>query len=187
MTSEFYQKNASSYIEETITSDLSHEYDLVLPYLIKGAEILDVGFGSSRDMLFFQRQGYRVEGFDLSTEFVLHAKELGLPVWKEDVRTFSSSKRYDLIWCCCSLLHLTRDELGKVIPNLLSHLKKEGILFLSMKVSEREDGEDLKGRYITYLHKEDLEKIKEKALFFEIKKAKSSVGEEAFVDLLFRA
>ena len=38
----------------------------------------------------------------------------------------------------------------------MTHLEKDGILFLSMKYSEKEDGYDEKGRYFTYFHQRDI-------------------------------
>ena len=38
-------------------------------YLPKKALILDIGFGSGRDMIYFKSIGYEVEGIDTSLEF----------------------------------------------------------------------------------------------------------------------
>ena len=38
----------------------------------------------------------------------------------------------------------------------MTHLEKDGILFLSMKYSEKEDGYDEKGIYFTYFHQRDI-------------------------------
>lgn len=152
----YYSKHAKDYIESTIHADMSKEYQMVERYLQKGDAVLDVGFGSARDMLYFQAKGYRVEGIDSEIEFVNHAKDLGLNVKAGDVRNFSSDKKYKLIWCCASLLHLKREEIYKTIDRLISYLEDDGILFVSMKYSHQEDGIDDKGRYFTYFSDKDI-------------------------------
>lgn len=152
----YYSKHAKEYIESTIHADMSKEYQMVERYLQKGDAILDVGFGSARDMLYFQSKGYRVEGIDPEIEFVNHAKDLGLNVKVGDIRSFSSDKKFKLIWCCASLLHLKREEIFKTIDRLISCLDDDGILFVSMKYSLQEDGIDDKGRYFTYFSDKDI-------------------------------
>ncbi len=153
----YYSEKAKEYIESTIHADMSQEYQMVEKYLHKGDKVLDVGFGSARDMLYFKSRGYQVEGIDSELQFVNHAKELGLIAKQCDIKEFSTDKKYDLIWCCASLLHLKRNEIFGVINNLTTYLSKDGILFISMKYSDQKDGEDDKGRYFTYFSDKDID------------------------------
>ena len=50
----YYKEHYQEYIESTITNDVKDNYQMVEKYLHKGDRILDVGFGSARDMLYFQ-------------------------------------------------------------------------------------------------------------------------------------
>ncbi len=152
----YYHDHAAEYIESTIHADMSAAYDMVEKYLKPNASVLDVGFGSARDMLYFSRRGYDVEGIDIEEEFVNHAEMLNLKAYLADALSFKSEKKYDLIWCCASLLHLPREKLAPTIRHLCSLLKNDGILFLSMKYSSREDGYDEKERYFTYIHEKDV-------------------------------
>lgn len=152
----YYKEHYQEYIESTITNDMIDNYQMVEKYLHKGDRILDVGFGSARDMLYFQNQGYQVYGIDIEDGFISHAKSLHLNVEKQDIRTYESDKRFHLIYCSASLLHLKRDEIIPTIKRLMTHLEKDGIFFLSMKYSEKEDGYDEKGRYFTYFHQRDI-------------------------------
>ena len=55
----YYSDNSKQYIDSTINCDMAEQYNLFLKYF-SGKSILDVGFGSARDMLHFQSLGYIV-------------------------------------------------------------------------------------------------------------------------------
>ena len=153
----YYSKHSSEYIAATIDADMSETYALFEP-LLKGKKILDVGFGSGRDMLYFRSKGYEVYGIDNEPSFVEHAKALGLQVCLEDVLTFQTEERFDGIWANASLLHLSKKRMADAIDRLKGLLKKGGVLFVSLKEG---DGEtiDEKGRAMTYINKEYLEDL----------------------------
>lgn len=155
----YYKEHYQEYIESTLSNDMIDNYQMVEKYLHKGDCILDVGFGSARDMLYFQNQGYQVYGIDIEDGFISHAKSLHLNVEKQDIRTYKSDERFHLIYCSASLLHLKRDEIIPTIKRLMTHLEKDGIFFLSVKYSEKEDGYDEKGRYFTYFHQRDIDAL----------------------------
>ncbi len=150
----FYSDNAKSYIESTFDIELSSLYEPFGKHLKENALILDVGFGSGRDMIHFQKEGYQVEGIDLEEAFVLHGKELGLKVFKMNVLDLKSDFLYDGIWCNASLLHLTRNEIKIALTNLYKHLKPNGILYASFKYGDFEGYRD--NRYYTDLTEKDL-------------------------------
>ena len=52
--SNYYEKNASKYIEDTINCDMSEQYKFFLKNMPKKGMILDIGFGSGRDMRYFK-------------------------------------------------------------------------------------------------------------------------------------
>ena len=81
----YYDKNAKDYITNTINCDMSHHYQKFIKYLPSNSKILDIGFGSGRDMIYFQSQGHIVEGIDTSIEFVNNMKSQGYNVKLESV------------------------------------------------------------------------------------------------------
>lgn len=66
MMSNYYESNAERYAAETISADMSEQYQRFLPLLKKGAKILDVGSSSGRDACYFQKQGYQVTALEPS-------------------------------------------------------------------------------------------------------------------------
>ena len=61
----YYNKNAKNFIEDTMNADMSKQYQLFEKYLKSNKlTILDLGFGSGRDSLYFQNKGYDVYSLD---------------------------------------------------------------------------------------------------------------------------
>ncbi len=171
MMEDYYTKNAKAYEEETKDADRSSVYSFLNPFLPKGKlSVLDVGFGSGRDRLYFKSLGYDVEGIDTSLPFVEDAKKKGLLCYHCDRKEFVPSHQYDLIYALASLHHLKRDEINPTIKRLLSFLKESGVLFISRKCTDKKDGYDNRGRYFTYLTDKDIEDFP-----FQIKARKKTV------------
>ena len=147
----YYSEHTEEYIQQTFSTDMSEKYALLEPFLHEGASILDVGFGGARDMMHFKSRGYDVSGIDIEPNFVKHALSLGLDATLSDVREYQTQRKYDAIWACASLLHLTQEELFPVIDKLLSFLKIDGVLFLSMKKGEGMKIDE-KGRRMLYVN-----------------------------------
>ena len=143
----YYSEHATEYIEYTIGADMSAAYSMFEPPLPKGGSVLDVGFGSARDMLHFRDTGFEVYGIDVERSFVDHAKSLGLEAEVGDVLTYETEKRFDGIWACASLLHLKANQLCAAIDRLLYILKDRGVLFISMKEGDSEYVDE-KGRHM---------------------------------------
>ena len=159
---DYYTKNAKAYEEETRNADRSSVYSFLRPYLPKGKlSVLDVGFGSGRDRLYFKSLGYDVEGIDTSLPFVIDAKKKGLTCYQADRMEFVPSHSYDLINAL---------DIYPTIKKVLSYLKKDGVLFLSRKCTPKKDGYDKRGRYFTYLTDQDIQEFP-----FKIKARKKTV------------
>ena len=155
--SNYYDVNAKEYIENTINCDMSLHYQKFLKYLPKTGKILDVGFGSGRDMFYFKSLGYEVEGIDTSIEFVKYMKEKGFNVRLESACELNYCDEYDGIWACASLLHIKRDELEEVIIRCMNALKENGVLYCSFKYGDMEVEKD--DRYFNYINEEIIKTI----------------------------
>lgn len=55
---EYCEENAKCYAEETLSANLSEQYQRVIPLLKEGVRILDVGSGSGLDVGYFPQQRY---------------------------------------------------------------------------------------------------------------------------------
>lgn len=138
-TVEYYDQNAEAFFNSTIDSDMSDHYDRFEKYLKSGATILDAGCGSGRDSKHFQLRGFKVYAFDASEKLVkLSSDFTGLEVKKATFDDFDFNIKFDGIWACASLLHVQKNELKAIILRLVSHLKDNGIIYMSFKYGATE-------------------------------------------------
>lgn len=154
-TKEYYSANFKEYLSLTQNVDMSEHYDRFLKHVPADAKILDVGFGSARDMLYFREKGYTVQGIDNVREFVDNARALGLDAEVCDFHSIPYRDEFDGIWASASLLH--SDNLPLALSNLRLALKPGGFIYISMKIGEgaRVEG----GRFYQYINVEEFGRL----------------------------
>ncbi|WP_313113880.1 class I SAM-dependent methyltransferase [Pseudescherichia sp.] len=158
MTMTYYQRNAQTFFDATVGVDMASLYAPFLRFVAPGGCVLDAGCGSGRDAKAFSARGYQVEAFDASAEMVeLATAHTGLPVRQMTFSALKAEERYDGIWCCASLLHLSQAELPAAMHRLARALKPGGVWYLSFKygTSEREK----EGRHFTDLNEAGLQTL----------------------------
>lgn len=156
----YYDGAAADYADATLSNDLTALYPSLLDQLPQGALVLDAGSGSGRDILAFQRRGFRVEALDASAELArIATKRTGVAVEVARLEDWRApAERYDGIWCFASLLHVARAQLPEVIRTLAGALKVGGWLFASFKQGAT-DQVDGFGRYYTNVRVEDADAL----------------------------
>ena len=154
-TKQYYSTNYKEYISSTQSVNMTEHYSRFLPYLSHGAKILDVGFGSGRDMLYFASKGFNVFGVDNVSEFVDNAKAKGLKVELGDFHNLSYDELFDGIWACASLLH--SNDLPLAFNNLYKALKNGGYVYLSMKYGNHSSIDN--GRFYQYIDEQKLKEL----------------------------
>lgn len=158
MTDEYYKTNATNFINDTLNCDMSFHYNIFTKYLpINTKNILDIGFGSGRDSLYFSKY-YNVYSIDPVKEFCDFAISQGLKnVYNTKINDFNIDIKFDGIWACASLLHIKYNELIDIFNKCYDLLNQGGILYASFKYGDFEG--ILNDRYFTYLNEERLEYI----------------------------
>lgn len=148
VTIEYYNRNAARFLEDTAGVEFTEIQNVFLSLLPEGAMILDFGCGSGRDALEFLKRGYQVEATDGSEEMRRAAAELtGLAVRQMLFQELDEKEKYDGIWACSSILHLSKPELEDVLERMTAALKKNGIIYTSFKYGVFEG--ERNGRYFT--------------------------------------
>ncbi len=133
-TLDYYDKNAESFANGTANIEFSEVQDTFLLMLKEDMTILDFGCGSGRDARYFLQRGYKVTAMDGSAELCRIAEEkTGIPVIQMDFNDFDERDKYDGIWACSSILHLTKKELKNVLIHMEKALHKDGIIYTSFK------------------------------------------------------
>lgn len=145
-TLSYYNQNATQFCQNTVSVDFTATQTSFLSRLPAAARILDFGCGSGRDTKAFLEQGYQVDAIDGSSELCKLASEYtGIQVRHMYFQDLSAISEYDGIWACSSILHLTREELSKVMRKMITALKPNGIIYTSFKYGTFEG--ERKGRY----------------------------------------
>jgi SAM-dependent methyltransferase len=156
-TQSFYEENARSYFESTVGIDVSGLRERFLNYVPAEGLILDAGSGSGRDTQAFRALGYEVEAFDSSPALAeLSTKLTGVQTQVRTFETFHEPARFDGIWACASLLHVSEKALPEVLASLRRALKFQGALYVSFKEGGAEST-DKEGRRFTNLTLQRLE------------------------------
>jgi SAM-dependent methyltransferase len=92
--------------------------------------LLEVGAGTGRDSKFFAEEGCVVTCIDLSPEMVRLCRDKGLNALVMDVADMSfADESFDAVYSFNSLLHLPKDELPSVLPEIRRVLAPGGIFY----------------------------------------------------------
>lgn len=145
-TIDYYNKHAQTFVEGTISVDLSSIYVQFVSRLPVSARILDFGCGSGRDTKYFLSQGYMVDAADGSQELcALASRHAGIPIRHMLFQDLNDVQCYDGIWACSSILHLSRTDLKVVLEKMIRALRERGIIYTSFKYGTFEG--ERNGRY----------------------------------------
>ena len=147
-TLEYYNNNAESFINGTISVNFEQTQLKFINTLPVNACILDFGCGSGRDTKYFLSKGYQVDATDGSEELCRKASAFtGIEVNHMLFQELSEIDKYDGIWACSSILHLSKTELKPVLMRMLTSLKTNGVIYTSFKYGDFEGIRN--GRYFT--------------------------------------
>lgn len=156
-TNSYYDNNFESFINDTFNCNMNEEYNLFEKYLNNAKTIMDLGFGSGRDSLYFKSKGYDVYSLDPSIKFCENAKMLNLDhILCMPAQNINFIDKFDGIWACASLLHIPSTVLNDVFKRCSKALKNNGIMYVSFKYG---DFEGIRNhRFFIDLNEESLKK-----------------------------
>ena len=130
-----YDQNAVSYDEGTKDHDVSQNIDALLRAIktTPPFHILDFGCGPGRDLQTLTRLGHVAIGLEGSQQAAQIARtKSGCEILVQDFFNLSlPDNTFDGIFANASLFHIPNKLLPKVLSNLWSCLKPNGILFSS--------------------------------------------------------
>ncbi len=157
-TLDYYNQNATSFVENTVSVDFSDNQDRFIEKLHKGDYILDFGCGSGRDTKYFLDKDFKVDAIDGSEELCKIASEYtGIEVKHMLFQELNDTDKYDAIWACSSILHLPHNELRSVLQKMVRALKNNGIIYTSFKYGTYEGIRN--GRFFSDFTKESFDEF----------------------------
>lgn len=190
-TLNYYNQNADSFIQGTVSVDFSQVQDKFLERLNVGDYILDFGCGSGRDTKYFLKKGMVVDAIDGSVNLCKLASEYtGIKVRNILFQEFDEQEKYDGIWACASILHLSKEELSVVLDKMIAALKKNGIIYTSFKYGDFEG--ERNGRYFTDFTVESFKEFIENVADVEIVEywitgdVRQGRGEERWLNIILQ-
>lgn len=139
LSKKIYDENPQKYIENTENLDFTYLYPFFTNYL-SGKKILDIGFGSWREMKYFHEQWFDVFWLELTQAFCDYIKFLPkdhVRCWDMfDIQNIFSDQKFDWIICFASLVHYPHDIVKEYLLKLASMLNSQWCIFFSHKYSD---------------------------------------------------
>lgn len=157
-TINYYDINAKEFVEGTLNVDFKATQDKFINKLPAKGYILDFGCGSGRDTKYFLARDFNVDAIDGSIELCKIASEYtNIKVCHMYFNELSIVNKYDGIWACSSILHLSLDDLVDVFKRMSKALKDEGIIYTSFKYGDFSG--ERNGRYFTDMTEDSFAKL----------------------------
>lgn len=175
----YYERNARQFCSSTLRLNLNSLYIPFLKELPPGARILDAGCGSGRDTKAFAAKGYRLTAIDASPALArIAAESSGQPCEVLCFQEITFKTEFDGIWACASLLHLPRVEIRDVLRRFAKALKRNGLLYMSLKKGKGE-GIAADGRFYCYYEMNECKKLLIGDGHFKIIKSWETFGKDS--------
>jgi cyclopropane fatty-acyl-phospholipid synthase-like methyltransferase len=144
-TIDYYNQNNKTLIEKYDSVKPLEIHELFEKYIEKNSSVLDIGFGSGRDLNFIRENITNdVFGLDGSIEFVkniqkdyFYKNRISLSVLPSiDISKFKT-KKFDTVISIAVLMHLCMKDILKTVKNMKSILKPNGKIIISYSTKSR--------------------------------------------------
>jgi SAM-dependent methyltransferase len=143
-TLEYYEKNFEKLIDRYEKANLDFIHKIILDNTKKDDFILELGFGSGRELNFLFKNGYKnLYGIDGSEKFVEFVRQR----FKSDnfkisiLPEINIDKKFDFIYSIAVIMHLPISSYEKLVKNISDRLKVGGKVFISFSLGKRDDKE----------------------------------------------
>ena len=125
----------------------------VLRFFRPGGRTADIGCGSGREVAWLSANGYDAVGYD-AADALLEQARLRYPKLCFEAAMLPQlaglpDGAFDNVLCETVIMHLPRGEIAPAVRRMLALLKRDGMLYLSWRVSGGADRRDAGGRLYT--------------------------------------
>lgn len=139
VTLKYYEDNAKALIQRYDGASMQMLHELFSKYITSDSRVLDIGFGSGRDMRFIGSLTRDVYGLEACRAFIKNMK--GSVFEKKvaysklpdiNIEQFQDKTlRFDVIISIAVWMHLQKEQIEQTIVMMQSILKQEGIVIIS--------------------------------------------------------
>jgi len=145
-TLDAYDQDAAAFANEWETQPPPVDmYDLIRQYFEPGLTA-DIGCGSGRDTNWLSKNGYTAIGFDASEGLLAAARRLhpGIEFQYAALPELHgiADEVFSNVLCETVIMHLSADAIERSVKRLVEILRLDGTLYLSWRVTEKEDKRD---------------------------------------------
>ncbi len=160
-TEAYYKKNSKNLIQRYDNANMSTLHKLLDKYFIGSLKVLDIGFGSGRDLYFLYNREHNIWGVDQAEAFVKNA-QLRFPDIKEQFiqeslpfqKSTNFSTKFDAVICIAMWMHIKREQYINAVDDITNLLNDKSVVIISFSKGIRSEDE----RYFEdvdrdYLHK----------------------------------
>lgn len=145
-TQQFYENHSHDLIERYDSADMSELHQLLAKHIRPNSKIIDIGFGSGRDLAFLQSNCHDIYGIDPVEPFVIQAQHRFTDIREHfRVGSFLSAdipsdwlNLFDTVVSIAVWMHLKAHERPKAIDTIKALLKPSGSVILSFSLGERD-------------------------------------------------
>ena len=149
-TIEIYSQKASQFSQEWLEQPAPSDiYELIKKYFISGGQTIDVGCGNGRDTHWLNQNNFPAIGVDAVESLLAEASRLfpSVEFKKANLPQLSEiNEKFSNVFCETVIMHLPLAEIGEAIQRIKSLAIKSGVVYLSWRVTEKDDIRDQNGR-----------------------------------------
>jgi SAM-dependent methyltransferase len=160
-TQRFYEQNSHDLIKRYESADMSALHQLFAKHIAHNSKVIDIGFGSGRDLAFLESSGHDIYGIDPVESFVVQAQHRFTDIREHfSVGSFLTAdisldwlNSFDTVISIAVWMHLMAHERPKAIDTIKALVKLNGIVILSFSLGGR-DSDD--GRHFEPLELQEV-------------------------------
>ncbi len=139
----YYEKayDSDDYYWGTEPAEFCRELKELCPP-VEGKCVLDIGCGEGKDIVFFAKEGYAADAFDLTESGIrkvnLLATQNGVEInaWVDDVNTFDPNKQYDIVYSTGTVQYLAEENKAAFFDKIKKITKADGIVYFNVFVEK---------------------------------------------------
>ncbi len=180
-TIDFYNAESTQLIERYDNAKMSSLHQLLAEYISPKSKVLDIGFGSGRDLQFLYNNDYDIWGIDPAKKFVENAKirfpekkdhffEGGVPFQK---KALGKALKFDAVIVIAVWMHLRYDQYSETVEGIANVSRPGCVVVISYSEGERDDEDE------RYFESVDLENLIELFLAKDFKLIKTIKNEDS--------